>query len=84
MEKDVSYQPPLIMSPLEKGDEGAGHHPSCNIQAPEWCKCGQCREMPTEVEIKCCGYVPKNCLSKEPANASTVDVLFQTLANSNE
>ena len=60
MEKVVSYQPALIMSLLEKGKEGAGHHPSSNIQAPEWCKCGQCREMPTEVERKCCGYVPKN------------------------
>ena len=28
---------------------------------PDWCKCGQCRPMPQEVENKCCQ--PKKCIT---------------------
>ena len=65
MLKVVSYQPALVMSLLEKGD-GRGYHPSASSTSPSWCKCNNCREMPTEDERKCCGYIPKNCVSLEP------------------
>lgn len=29
---------------------------------PDWCKCGQCRPMPQEVENKCCGQ--KKCITR--------------------
>ena len=65
MQKVVSYQPALVLSLLEKGD-GGGYHPSASeSNSPSWCKCNRCREMPTEVERKCCGYIPRNCVSME-------------------
>ncbi|KAI4895801.1 hypothetical protein NFI96_004493 [Prochilodus magdalenae] len=28
-----------------------------------WCRCGKCREMPTEEERRCCGQEPEYCVS---------------------
>ncbi|XP_014678094.1 PREDICTED: uncharacterized protein LOC106817897 [Priapulus caudatus] len=42
-----------------------GHHPAPSGDAPSWCTCGSCREMPTEVERCCCGHQPDECLSRE-------------------
>lgn len=33
---------------------------------PEWCVCMKCREMPTDVERKCCGQPPQHCISLLP------------------
>ncbi|XP_060586944.1 P2X purinoceptor 7-like [Ruditapes philippinarum] len=31
--------------------------------APSWCKCGRCREMGADIDNKCCGCLPRNCVS---------------------
>lgn len=33
---------------------------------PEWCVCNNCREMPTDIEKKCCQQHPQFCISKMP------------------
>lgn len=33
---------------------------------PTWCRCAHCREMPTDVEKKCCLHTPENCISTVP------------------
>lgn len=43
-----------------------GFHPQANTPTPHWCVCGHCRDMPTDVERKCCGQLPQVCLSVFP------------------
>ncbi|KAK3097958.1 hypothetical protein FSP39_014848, partial [Pinctada imbricata] len=43
-----------------------GYHPPPNSEAPSWCLCSFCREMPTEAERVCCRQVPVNCYSRVP------------------
>jgi len=33
---------------------------------PTWCVCQHCREMPTDIERKCCGQRPDRCISTLP------------------
>ncbi|KAK0132282.1 P2X purinoceptor 7 [Merluccius polli] len=33
---------------------------------PDWCVCMRCREMPTDIEKKCCGQPPQHCISLLP------------------
>uniref|UniRef100_A0A8C6UJH8 P2X purinoreceptor 7 intracellular domain-containing protein n=1 Tax=Neogobius melanostomus TaxID=47308 RepID=A0A8C6UJH8_9GOBI len=33
---------------------------------PDWCVCSRCREMPTDIEKKCCGQDPRDCISQLP------------------
>ena len=39
-----------------------GYHPSSG-NAPEWCICQNCVEMPTAAERKCCKKAPSKCLA---------------------
>lgn len=34
------------------------------VQEAPWCVCGNCREMETDMERKCCGMEPENCISR--------------------
>ena len=34
-----------------------------------WCICGHCREMPTDVERKCCRFTAPECLSITPVSS---------------
>uniref|UniRef100_A0A8C6U9R1 P2X purinoreceptor 7 intracellular domain-containing protein n=1 Tax=Neogobius melanostomus TaxID=47308 RepID=A0A8C6U9R1_9GOBI len=33
---------------------------------PPWCRCAHCREMPTDIEKKCCLHPPEHCISTVP------------------
>ena len=46
--------------------EGAGYHPPGDGSAPDWCVCGRCRQMPTELEQVCCRKSPAHCTSALP------------------
>ena len=35
--------------------------PSGDI-TPSWCKCGNCRKMGIDLDNKCCGCLPRNCV----------------------
>ena len=38
------------------------HHPPEDLSA--WCRCGNCRHMPSAVEQLCCKMQPRHCLSR--------------------
>ena len=47
----LEHQPGLVMTLLEKDDLEQGYHPEPSLSTtPSWCKCTNCREMPTERE----------------------------------
>lgn len=52
-EASIAITPPLQPIPLQ--EQGP---------RPEWCVCGNCRNMPLEVEKVCCRK--KNCDAKKP------------------
>nr|XP_034316166.1 uncharacterized protein LOC105320755 [Crassostrea gigas] len=64
-------QPSFIFRVLE-----ATNHPSNPVNPPSspippspqdipsWCRCTHCREMPSEVEKRCCNQIPRNCHSR--------------------
>lgn len=64
-------QPSFILRVLE-----ATNHPSNPVNPPSspippspqdipsWCRCTHCREMPSEVEKRCCNQIPRNCHSR--------------------
>ncbi|CAL8363129.1 unnamed protein product [Boreogadus saida] len=35
-------------------------------QQPAWCICTKCKEMPTDIERKCCGQLLDSCVSMLP------------------
>ncbi|KAJ8050264.1 P2X purinoceptor 7 [Holothuria leucospilota] len=50
-----------------EGDEPpSGGNPAPN-QSSNWCKCGRRRDMPTEVENKCCRFGNLKCLTQTDA-----------------
>ena len=43
--------------------------PTCttrNSNSPNWCKCGLCVAMPTQVENKCCTQSVRECITRNP------------------
>ena len=73
----LEHQPSLVMTLLQKGDPEQGYYPEPSPSTkPNWCKCTNCRKMPTERERererKCCNYVSANCLSKHPVSSMSV------------
>lgn len=57
-------QMPTLEEPIHQ-DEG-GAPPFAEIPGVPWCTCGNCREMPTDLEKKCCGKEPADCVSLLP------------------
>ena len=46
----------------QPGPGGAGGAGGAQ-ESPEWCRCGNCRPMATELENLCCNLQPRNCIS---------------------
>lgn len=42
------------------------HTPHPDLGQPSWCVCQRCREMPTNIERKCCSQFPDTCVSSLP------------------
>lgn len=60
-------QPGLIFDALMMHQRRHGGPPSAGVQGVPWCVCGNCREMPTDLERKCCGQQTANCISRLPS-----------------
>ncbi|XP_069109865.1 P2X purinoceptor 7-like [Argopecten irradians] len=80
----VEREPGLVFDLCEvpggspPGDPPAGE-PS---QTPSWCKCNHCREMPTDIERKCCDCLPNNCIANRPEMDTLVlDPIVLALGN---
>lgn len=43
-----------------------GAPPPAGLPGVPWCTCGNCRDMPTDRERKCCGQEPIYCISRLP------------------
>ncbi|XP_039670115.1 P2X purinoceptor 7-like [Perca fluviatilis] len=56
-----SMEPGLIFDALMMNQVAA---PPSSVLT--WCMCGNCREMPTDRERKCCGQGPNHCISLLP------------------
>ena len=66
--KLVDREPGLLFD-LLKGVEDSNDGipkpgPSRSGHTPTWCKCSYCREMPSDMEHKCCSCLPRNCVSQ--------------------
>ena len=59
-------QPGLVFDALAMHQGRHGAPPPTGTQLP-WCVCGNCKEMPTDLERRCCGQDPANCISRLPS-----------------
>uniref|UniRef100_A0A8C2FFT3 P2X purinoreceptor 7 intracellular domain-containing protein n=1 Tax=Cyprinus carpio TaxID=7962 RepID=A0A8C2FFT3_CYPCA len=59
----LEKQPGLVFDALMMHQHRHGAPPFAGIPGVPWCTCGNCREMPTDQERKCCGQEPVNCVS---------------------
>lgn len=62
----LERQPGLIFDALMMHQRRHGSPPFAGIPGVPWCTCGNCREMPTDQERKCCDQEPVNCVSLLP------------------
>ena len=62
--------PSLLLDVFDMTDEDGDpeHPPPPGLEKPSWCSCHRCREMPTDLEKKCCGKTPEGCLSVKPVS----------------
>lgn len=81
----ASKQPALLMDFFHAAD---GHYspprpPAPSGNAPIWCTCSHCREMPTDLERLCCGKIPERCLAMKPVciNTCTENINSQNYSN---
>jgi len=59
----VELQPGVSMDIFKPAEQQpGGYHPALGGSAPDWCMCGRCREMPTDIEKKCCQK--QKCISE--------------------
>lgn len=71
LKETVDREPSLIFSLIGVAPDEALPTPPAPPEPPAallptWCRCGNCREMTTLLERKCCGHQPENCTSKMP------------------
>uniref|UniRef100_A0A667Y2V3 P2X purinoreceptor 7 intracellular domain-containing protein n=1 Tax=Myripristis murdjan TaxID=586833 RepID=A0A667Y2V3_9TELE len=59
-------QPGLVFDALAMYQRRHGAPPFAGVPGVPWCTCGNCRDMPTDLERKCCGQDPNNCVSLLP------------------
>ncbi|XP_033729329.1 LOW QUALITY PROTEIN: P2X purinoceptor 7-like [Pecten maximus] len=64
----TAQQFPSLIFDLVKDSSGnsGGYHPRPDGNSPNWCLCGNCREMPTQPEKLCCKKDLPNCITLLP------------------
>ena len=67
----VNRQPGLLFDLLEAP---AGQPTTHSTNSPNWCKCYNCTDMPTDEEKLCCNCLPQNCISMRP-----VGIIYEIL-----
>ena len=60
---------PMLILDVLQGPETVT--PGRPIYALEWCTCNNCVPMPTPNEKVCCGFCPRNCMSRQPVSYIT-------------
>lgn len=60
--QEVLVQHPAILFDVLAHAAQATTLPSAS--SLHWCTCNNCREMPTDLERKCCGQRPERCISR--------------------
>ncbi len=62
----LERQPGLLFDALMMHQHRHGAPPLAGVPGVPWCTCGNCRDMPTDREKKCCGQDSVNCVSQLP------------------
>lgn len=62
----IERQPGVLFDALAVLQNRQGPPPSAGVPGAPWCSCGNCRDMPTDREKKCCRQIPANCISGLP------------------
>lgn len=62
----LERQPGLVFDILALHQNRTGPPPSAGVPGVPWCTCGNCREMPTDRERRCCGQDPIYCIGNLP------------------
>lgn len=65
LQRHLSRDPSLVFDLLPPVDQSAPP-PNRSPGQPTWCTCQRCKEMPTDLERKCCGQCPEYCVSTLP------------------
>lgn len=65
LQRCLDREPGLILDLLSLTPDPPAPDPR-PPQAPGWCICSNCKNMPTLLEQKCCQQVPQNCISRLP------------------
>uniref|UniRef100_A0A4W3JL13 P2X purinoreceptor 7 intracellular domain-containing protein n=1 Tax=Callorhinchus milii TaxID=7868 RepID=A0A4W3JL13_CALMI len=65
----VKRNPGLIIDLLQDATPSCSVH-EASSSIPDWCLCGLCREMLTDIEKVCCGKTEQHCISISSAMAN--------------
>lgn len=57
---------PAVIFDILSHSAPSGTSATLTENQPTWCRCSRCREMPTDLEKKCCQQAPENCISISP------------------
>ncbi|KAH3872466.1 hypothetical protein DPMN_035682 [Dreissena polymorpha] len=63
----IDMEPALVFNQCEDVVDGQPPVHLVPSSTPSWCNCGNCREMHTELERKCWGCLPRNCIPTREA-----------------
>ena len=71
LESILLREPGMVFDVIESGSSlNPGPSPPSPSFNPldGWCTCGHCRDMPTDIERKCCGLIAPACISIIPVS----------------
>ena len=77
---EVLVRQPGIIFNLVQDDKST---PQPGRNAISWCSCGQCLDMPTDLERLCCRQNPESCISIRPVSSLPQHLEVHKLINTN-